>query len=161
MAAIAHRGEGGAVSDRTYLEDLVVGASFRIGEWLVSPEECVAFAERWEPQPYHLSESAAGSSLYGRVTVCSLYLFAICTRLFFDYDRPFAVLAMLGKDSIVLPSPAYPGDRLLYETRCTGCRASRSRPGAGIVTLSDSLSAECGRVVLRQDVNLLLARRSG
>ena len=148
------------VSRKTYLEDLVVGESLRVGEWLISTEECVAFAERWEPQPYHLSESAGRSSLYGRLTVCSLYLFAVCTRLFFDYEKPLAVLAMLGKDKILLPNPAYPGDRLLYETRCTDSRKSRSRPEAGIVTLSDSLSTECGRLVLRQEVKLLLARRT-
>ena len=144
---------------KTYLEDLDVGRSIPIGEWLISKEECVAFAETWEPQPYHVSEVAASSSVHGRLTVCSLYLFAICTRLFFDYEKPLAVLAMLGKDDIVLPNPAYPRDRLLYHTRCIERRPSRSRFGTGIVTLEDNLSTESGRLVLSQRVKLLVARR--
>ena len=143
----------------TYLEDLAVGESITIGEWLISKAECVAFAETWEPQPYHVSEVEVCSSIHGRLTVCSLYLFAICTRLFFDYEKPLAVLAMLGKDEIVLPNPAYPGDRLIYHTRCTDRRPSRSRPGTGIVALDDTLSTESGRLVLTQRVKLLLAQR--
>ena len=147
------------MSELTYFEDLVVSDTLRIGEWLVSAEECVGFAERCEPQPYHLSESAGRGSLYGRMTVCSLFLFAVCTRLFFDYEKPLAVVAMLGKDNVSLPNPAYPGDRLEYKTQCTDSRLSKSRPDTGIVTLSDRLCADGGRVVLRQDVKLLISRR--
>jgi acyl dehydratase len=145
---------------KTYFEDLAVGEPILIGQWSISKSECVAFAEAWEPQPHHVSETAASSSLHGRLTVCSLYLFAICTRLFFDYERPLAVLAMLGKDEVVLPSPAYPGDRLSYWTRCIERRLSRSRPGTGVVTLEDTLSTDSGRIVLGQKVRLLVARRS-
>ncbi len=144
-----------------HFDDLAVGERLRIGEWTIDREECVGFARSWEPQPHHLSEEAGGASPFGRMTVPSLYLFAICTRLFFDFERPFAVLAMLGKDALELPKPAYPGDRLVYETECTGSRASQSRPDRGIVTLHDTLTAEDGRLVLRQDVKLLLARRDG
>ncbi len=146
--------------NETYFEDLDPGEPIRIGEWRISKEESVAFAEEWEPQPHHVDEEAAGRSLHGRLTVCSLYLFAVCTRLFFDYEKPLAVLAMLGKDEVVLPAPAYPDDRLVYETRCLDKRPSRSRPGAGIVTLEDTLGTESGRIVLSQKVKLLLARRS-
>lgn len=146
---------------RIYLDDLAVGTRLRIGEWTIDADECVEFARRWEPQPHHLSEAAGQASPFGRMTVGSLYLFAICTRLFFDFERPFAVLAMLGKNALELPKPAYPSDRLVYETECTESRASQSRPDRGIVTLHDTLTADDGRVVLRQDVQLLLARRAG
>ena len=121
--------------------------------------QCVAFADTWEPQPHHTSEVAAANSIHGRLTVCSLYLFAICTRLFFDYEKPLAVLTMLGKNEIVLPNPAHPGDRLYYRTRCTAKRPSQSRPGTGIVTLEDNLSTEPSRLVLNQKVTLLVAQR--
>ena len=150
----------GAQVAETYFEDLEVGRTISIGEWLVSKAQCVAFADTWEPQPHHTSEVAAASSIHGRLTVCSLYLFAICTRLFFDYEKPLAVVAMLGKDNVSLPNPAYPGERLLYETRCIDSRVSKSRSDTGIVTLSDRLSTVGGRVVLRQDVKLLLSRKA-
>ncbi len=144
---------------RTHFEDLVVGQTIVIGEWPISKAECVAFAHTWEPQPHHVNEAAAASSIHGRLTVCSLYLFAICTRLFFEYEEPLAVLAMLGKDDVLFPDAAYPGDQLVYRTRCIHKRLSRSRPEAGIVTLEDDLSTESGRKVLSQKVQLLLAKR--
>ncbi len=143
----------------TYLDDLSVGQRLEIGRWTIDPADCVPFAERWEPQPHHLDEAAGAASPFGRMTVGSLYLFAICTRLFFEFEPKFAVLAMLGKNALTLPSPAYPGDTLVYETEVTQHRPSRSKPDRGVVTLCDTLTAEDGRVVLQQDVDLLLQRQ--
>ncbi len=145
---------------RTFFEDLSLDQRIVIGEWPTSKEECVAFARTWEPQPHHIDEDAAAASIYGQLTVCSLYLFGVCTRLFFDYDAPLAVLAMLGKSEIRLPGPAHPGDRLVYATRCTEKRESRSRPEAGIVTLDDELTTDSGQLVLSQKVQLLIAKKA-
>ena len=145
--------------DRTFFDDLSLGQRLSVGEWLVKKEEAVEFARTWEPQPQHVDEDAASASDFQGLTVCSLYLFAVCTRLFFDYERPLAVLAMLGKDRIQLPHPARPGDRLRYETECLQSRPSRSRPMAGVVVLGDSLSNQAGEPVLTQEVALLVARR--
>ena len=39
-----------------FLEDLVVGAKARFGAYQVTREEVVAFAEQFDPQPFHLSD---------------------------------------------------------------------------------------------------------
>jgi len=143
----------------TYFEDLRLREWMQIGEWTIRRSDAVAFARQWEPQPYHIDEAAARTSLHGGLTVCSLYLFAVCTRLFFAYDRPIAVRAMLGKSDVELPNPARPGDRLGYESRCIYKRRSRSRPEVGIVTLEDRLSTRAGVRVLTQKVRLLVARQ--
>jgi len=120
-----------------YFEDLKVGQRRVIGTHVVPKDEAIAFARKWEPQPYHLDEAAAETSLYGGLTVCSLYLFAVCTRLFFQHEDQIAVMAMLGKDEVRLPNPARPGDALTYHTECVSKRPSRSRPDSGIVTGDD------------------------
>ncbi len=142
-----------------YFEDLTVGERLLIGTHVVARDEAVEFARQWEPQPYHVDEAAARSSIYGGLTVCSLYLFAVCTRLFFRRDDQIAVTAMLGKDEVRLPEPARPGDVLTYFTECVGKRPSRSRPDSGIVTLLDTLQNATGRTVLTQKVALLVSRR--
>ena len=142
-----------------FFEDLQIDQRIVVGKWSVSKEEAVAFARTWEPQPYHVDEAAARNSIYGSLTVCSLYLFAICTRLFFDYRPPIAVVAMLGKDHIVFPHPARVGDQLVYETACVDKRVSRTKPDRGIVTLVDRLSNVTGDVVLSQEVKLLVLTR--
>jgi acyl dehydratase len=127
---------------------------------VIPKEEAIEFARAWEPQPHHVDEAAAETSPYGGLTVCSLYLFAICTRLFFQYEERIAVTAMLGKDEVRLPKAARPGDALTYVTECVAKRPSRSRPDRGIVTLLDTLQDSAGETVLTQKVTLLVSRRA-
>jgi len=145
----------------TYFEDLRLRDWMPIGEWTIQRDVAIDFAREWEPQPHHIDEAAALRSPFAGLTVCSLYLFAVCTRLFFAYERPIAVRAMLGKDDVALPSPARPGDRLRYETRCIYKRRSHSRPDTGIVTLEDRLATHAGVPVLTQKVRLLVSRQVG
>jgi acyl dehydratase len=106
-----------------------------------------------------VDEAAAEASLYGGLTVCFLYLFAVCTRLFLQREDRIAVTAMLGKDEVRLPKPARPGDALAYYTECVAKRASRTRPDSGVVTFLDTLSNPAGETVLTQKVTLLVSRR--
>lgn len=144
---------------RVGFEDLTLGARSEVGRMVVPLDEAIAFAARWEPQPHHVDVEAARQSSYGGVTLCSLHLFAICTRLFFDWPEQPAVLAMLGKDEIRLPNPARPDEEIAYHTECVDLRASRSKPDRGIVTLRDTLSNPAGDSVLTQKVTLLVPRR--
>lgn len=141
-----------------YLDDLDVGLRIEVGTHTPSREEAVELARRWEPQPHHIDEEAALRSPFGGLTLCSLHLFAICTRLFFDMREPIAVLAMLGKDEVRLPNPARPDRELRYTTTCSDKRLSRSRNDRGIVALDDRLEDHEGKEVLVQKVTLLVAR---
>ena len=143
-----------------FFEDFAVGQHRLIGRYVIPKDEAIEFARRWEPQPYHIDEAAAAVSLYGGLTVCSLYLFAVCTRLFFEYEDRIAVTAMLGKDEVRLPKPARPGDTLTYDTECVAVRPSNSRPDSGIVTLLDALCNAAGETVLTQRVTLLVSKRT-
>jgi acyl dehydratase len=142
-----------------YFEDLKIGERSLVGTHVISKEEAIEFTRTWEPQPYHVDEASAVTSLYGGLTVCSLYLFAICTRLFFQREDQIAVSAMLGKDEVRLPKAARPGDALAYYTECVAKRASRTRPDSGVVILRDTLCNPAGETVLTQKVTLLVSRR--
>ena len=145
---------------RMYFEDLPVGWKNEVGRWKLEEADCIAFAKQWDPQPFHIDPEAASQSIYGGLTASSLQLFAVCTRLFFDFDAQVAVLAMLGKESVRFPHPARIGEELLYTTECIEARASRSKEDRGVIRLRDELTDSAGRVVLSQDVDLLVARRS-
>ena len=143
----------------TYFDDIEVGYRSLVGRYALSKDEIVEFARRWDPQPFHVDEETAQTSIYGGLTASSLHLFAICTRLFFDHQDRIAVLAMLGKDEIRFPHPARPGDLLTYYTECSEKRPSRSKPDRGILHLVDRLENQRGKVVLTQRVTLMVARR--
>ncbi len=42
-----------------YFEDIEVGSTARFGDYAVTRDEVVAFAEKYDPQPFHLSDEAA------------------------------------------------------------------------------------------------------
>jgi ubiquinone/menaquinone biosynthesis C-methylase UbiE/acyl dehydratase len=153
------QGAVGGSSAVIYFEDFRVGQQRVIGTYVIPKDEAIEFARKWEPQAYHLDDAAAETSSRGGLTVCSLYLFAVCTRLFFQQDNQIAVTAMLGKDEVRLPKPARPEDTLTYYTECVAKRSSRSRPDSGIVTLLDTLHNAAGETVLTQKVTLLVSRR--
>jgi len=142
-------------------DDLVVGYVATVGSRVVPLADAIEFARRWEPQPHHIDPDAAGRSIYAGITLCSLQLFGICTRLFFDWKNQPAVLAMLGKDEIRLPKPARPDELIVYRTECISRRESRSKPDRGVVTLLDTLTDPSGAPVLTQKVTLLVPRRVG
>ena len=144
----------------TFFEDVKVGTRYLVGTYTVSREEAIEFANKWEPQPYHVDEARALASPYGGLTLSSLHLFAICTRLFLLQEHTLAVLGMIGKDEVRFPHAARPGEELAYHTKYVAKRLSRTRPDRGIVTLRDTLSNPTGGVVLSQKVTLLVSRRS-
>ncbi len=146
---------------RTYFDDIPVGWRSHIGTFVLVPSDVIAFAQEWDPQPFHTSEAAARESIYGGLTASSLHLFAICTRLFFDHDAQIQVLAMLGKDAVRFPNPARAGETLTYTTECIDARPSSSKPDRGIITLRDSLQDSAAQTVLTQEVTLLVARTAG
>jgi acyl dehydratase len=143
----------------TYFDDLKVGYRSLVGEWLLERDEAIAFAERWDPQPFHVDEQAAMQSIYGGLTASSLHLFAICTRLFFDHEDRIAVMAMLGKDDVRFPNPARIGDRLRYQTECVEWTPSKSKSDRGVIRLCDRLTNQAGELVMTQEVSLMIARR--
>lgn len=144
-----------------YFDDVVVGQVIDLGSWRLEEQPMADFAATWDPQPFHIDAEAGARSIFGGLTASSLYVFAICTRLFYDLSEPFAILAMLGKDEVRLPGPARAGSTLRYETEVVETTPSRSKPDRGVIVLADRVTDEEGDVIMTQRVSLLLRRRSG
>ena len=158
MARSKRRMVGKPRTSVLYFDDIEVGYRSHVGDYLLTREEVIEVAQRWDPQPFHIDERAAEASVFGGLVASSLHLFAICTRLFFDHADAIQVMAMLSKDAVQLPNPARPGDTLRYGTQCVARRESQSRPDRGVITLADVLANQHGEPVLTQQVSLLVAR---
>ena len=143
-----------------YFDDIPDDYRSVVGSWQLNAGDIVAFAETWDPRPVHVDAAVAKRSPFGTLIASSAHLFAIVTLLFARHDDEIPVLAMLGKDKLRLPNPARAGTTLTYETHCTGKRLSASRPDAGIVALADTVTDNDAKVVLTQEVTLLVRRRT-
>jgi len=143
-----------------YFDDLRVGDLARSAETFeVDRDEIVAFASRWDPQPFHLDERAAERSIFGGLSACAAHIFAIQSRLAVSVEPRWALLAGLGNDGFELWLPVRPGDRLRLVRRITGKRASRSKPDRGIIEVEHDLVNERDEVVFRAKGRVMIGRR--
>lgn len=142
-----------------WFDDIPVGYKAEIGRWQLTEESVISFATAWDPQPFHIDRQAAQASVFGELVASSLHIFAICTRLFFDYPHPIQTMAMLGKDKIRFHQPARATDLLVYQTECIKSVPSTSRQDRGVIVLLDRVSRAADEIVMTQEVTLMVARQ--
>jgi acyl dehydratase len=143
-----------------YLEDLHVGQRFRSGEYEMTAERIKAFAAEFDPQPFHLDESAAQASIFKGLAASGWHTAAVAMRLLVDGGLPFAHgLVGLGGE-IAWPRPTRPGDTLRVESEIVEIKPSRSKPHQGIVTVGSTMLNQGGEAVYLLTARLLVLRRS-
>ena len=120
--------------DLRYYEDLVVGAKASFGHYEVTREEVIAFASKYDPQPFHLSDEAAAQTYFGRLSASGWHTAAMAMRMAVDNmkEQRSASLGSPGIDELRWLKPVYPGDILRCETELLDKRVSKSRPDMGI-----------------------------
>src|SRR5690606_17764988 len=124
----------------SYFEDIRIGERHEIGRHTFTAEEIKAFAQAYDPQPFHLDEEAAAKSHFGRLCASGWHTAAVCMRLLID-DRKRRVAEMKTRGEPVGlwgPSPGfrdlkwlrpvYVGDTISFTTEFVEARLSQSRP---------------------------------
>jgi acyl dehydratase len=143
-----------------YLDDLAVGQTFRSGTVTVEPERLKAFAAEFDPQPFHLDEEAAGTSLFGGLVASGWHTAALTMRLLVESDlKIVGGLIGVGVDELKWPRPVRPGDTLRVESEVLDLRPSKSQPDRGIVKVRNTTRNQEGQPVLVQVANLIVPRR--
>ena len=116
-----------------YFEDIEVGRTLRFGSYHVTREEVTAFAEKYDPQPFHLSDEAAAATHFGRLSASGWHTCAMTMAMVVDNlkAQQQAGLGSPGIDELRWLKPVFPGDTLRCETEIIDKRASKSRPEMG------------------------------
>lgn len=117
-----------------YFEDIAVGTKARFGDYAVTRDEVVAFAEKYDPQPFHLSDEAAARTHFGRLSASGWHTCAMTMAMLVAHlkENRQAGLGSPGIDELRWLKPVYPGDRLRCESEVLEKRRSASRPEMGI-----------------------------
>ena len=118
-----------------YYEDLDAGETYALeGRFEVDREEITAFAEQYDPQPFHLDEAAAADSVFGGLVASGWHTAAMCMRLVVeDFLDPETSMGASGVDDLEWIEPVRPGDTLRVEIEVLETRPSESRPEMGHV----------------------------
>lgn len=142
-----------------YLEDLHVGQQFTSGTYLMEESRIKAFAEEFDPQPFHLDESAAAATIFRGLSASGWHTAAAAMRLLVLSGLPLAngVIGMGGE--IAWPRPTRPGDTLRVESEIVEITTSRSKPNQGIVTVKSRTLNQNGEPVYVFTAKLLVFRR--
>lgn len=117
-----------------YYEDIEIGVVRRFGNKAVTREEVVEFAEKYDPQPFHLDDDAAAKTHFGRLSASGWHTGAMAMRMMVDNmkDHEQAGLGSPGVEDLRWLKPVYPGDTLRCESEVLEKRRSASRPEMGL-----------------------------
>ena len=120
---------------RRYFEDLEAGDVYELdGRYEFDAAEIKAFAEQYDPQPFHLDEAAAEESIFGSLAASGWHTASACMRLLVDgFLDPETSMGASGVEELRWIEPVYPGDTLRVEVEVLEKRVSESRPEMGHV----------------------------
>jgi acyl dehydratase len=85
-----------------YLEDFAVGQKFGSASLRVEEERIKRFAAEFDPQPFHLDDTAARGTLFRGLAASGWHTAAITMRLLVDSDvKPAG--GIVGAGNLVVP----------------------------------------------------------
>ena len=122
------------MSKERWFDDYVPGAVHDLGSVVVDEQEVVAFARKFDPQPFHLDKERAKESAFGGLIASGWHTACMAMRLIVDhYLSEVSSEGSPGIDELRWLRPVRPGDQLSVRATILDARLSRSRPERGIV----------------------------
>jgi acyl dehydratase len=145
--------------EQLYLEDLRVGQTFTSETYVMDAARIKEFAAEFDPQPFHIDESAAEASVFKGLAASGWHTAAVAMRLLVTGGLPFAngIVGLGGE--IAWPRPTRPGDILHVESEIVEITPSRSKPHQGIVTVRGTMFNQHGEAVYLLTAKLLVMKR--
>ena len=146
--------------ENCYFEDYVAGSVYEFGPIAVEEAEVIAFARRFDPQPFHVDPEAAQQTMFGGVIASGWHTASLMMRLIVDhYLSQVASLGSPGIDELRWLKPVRPGDTLSVRVTILETKRSRSKPDRGIVrSFVEVLNQVDEMVMSLTAVNFMLCR---
>lgn len=143
-----------------YFEDFHPGQKFEsIGEYKVTAEEIKDFGQKYDPQPFHIDETAGESSFFKGLAASGWLTAAIVMRLRVQSMPVFGGMIGAGVEEIRWTQAVRPGDIIRTEAEIQTVRRSSSRPTFGVVRSRTTVFNQRNEVVMRSVVNFLAPLR--
>ena len=143
-----------------YFEDVQLGERIGVGSHTFKADEIKAFATRFDPQPFHVDESAAERSHFGALVASGWHTAAVWMRLMVEQRKrlmeaarargePVAAMGpALGFRELKWLKPVYADDTIDYASEVIETRISQSRPGLGLLSIRSTGVNQRGEPVI-------------
>jgi acyl dehydratase len=136
------------IEDR-YFEDYIPGSVHEFGSITVEESEIIAFAERFDPQPFHTDPVAAKQSVFGGLIASGWHTASMTMRLLVDnFISHVASLGSPGVDEMYWLKPVRPGDTLSIRITLLGAQRSSSKPDQGFIRGFTEVLNQHGDIVM-------------
>jgi acyl dehydratase len=144
----------------SFFEDIVVGENLIVGRHTFTADDIKAFARRYDPQLFHVDETAAAASHFGALCASGWQTAIVWMRMMIEYRRALGEAAQargervaqtgpaLGLRELKWLKPVYVGDTIEYRVEVTKTRVSNSRPGFGLMTIRTTGTNQKGEPVI-------------
>ncbi|MFU8869839.1 MaoC family dehydratase [Natronococcus sp.] len=147
-----------------YFEDIEVGETREFGEYEVSEDEVVEFAEQYDPQPFHVDREVAEESMFGELVASGWHTAAMSMRMLVEGpedEDDWASMGSPGVDELRWHQPVKPGDTLSVRTEVLEKRPSDSRDDRGYVKSRLETYNGDDELVMSWVGNTIFERRGG
>jgi acyl dehydratase len=142
-------------------EDFRVGDVTELGSVDVTEEDVIAFATRFDPQPFHVDPAAAKQSPFGGLIASGWHTTALFMGLFVrGILLDSASLGSPGVEGIRWTAPVRPGDTLTGRVTVVDSQPSGTNAGRGTITTSSEVFNQRGELVMTLAARGHFARRN-
>lgn len=139
-----------------YWEDIAIGTRRELGDYTFTEEEIVAFAEKYDPQTFHLDPQAAKDSMFGGIIASGWHTAAVWMKLSLAAraretaggQRTVRSGVSPGFEDMKWLKPVRPGMTLTYSSQIISKTELRSRPALGLVKSLNEARDESGELVM-------------
>ncbi len=148
------------MAEGRFFEDFTVGDVYRheLGRTLTETDNTWFTLLTCNSNQIHFNADYAARSEFGRPLMNSCLTLSLVTGLSVP-DISQNVVANLGWDKVTLPAPVFAGDTIYAESEVLETRASKSRPGQGIVRVRTRGYNQGGTVVIEFERTVLVHSR--
>src|SRR5262249_16642373 len=143
-----------------YLEDFTPGDTFRFGSHTFTRDEIITFARQYDPQPFHVDETAAAHTIYGGLIASGWQTVGVTFRLAVEgLIHRVASMGSPGVDEVRCLRPGRPGATSTASGEGLELPPSGSKPARGGVRARSEPVNQRGEPVLTMVGAGLFARR--
>lgn len=154
-----------------FFEDVRVGDTTELGRHVFTADDIKNFAQRFDPQPFHVDEEAGARSHFGGLCASGWHTACVWMRLMVDDRRrnieaaqargePVPALGpAVGFRDLKWLKPVYPGDTISYRMEVVDTRVSASRPGVGLMSVRSTDTNQKGEPVITFVSTTFIERR--
>lgn len=155
----------------TYFEDLEVGHVTELGSFTFTAENIKAFAAKYDPQPFHLDEEAAKSSIFGALCASGWQTASIYTGMNIRSRQKREAEARARGEEIARwgpspgfrdlkwPKPVFVGDTVTYRQTIAELTNFGNRPERGLLVTHGEGFNQNGDLVFEVTGQILVPRR--